>query len=119
MGSRLTELIRNAQTQGDSADGARSRELQQAHRDLMSAYREAIRAAEREDPFTKASVTRTVIDSGRALAGRLRTREEGVDDLAESLEKYTAALRPEDWVEKVGPVTKSVTKIAGLMGLTS
>jgi hypothetical protein len=85
----------------------------------MSAYREAIRAAERRDPFTKASVTRTVIDSGRALAGRLRTREEGVEDLAESLEKYSAALRPEDWVEKVGPVKKIVMTAAALIGITA
>jgi len=85
----------------------------------MSAYREAIRAAERGDPFTKASVTRTVIDSGRALAGRLRTREEGVEDLAESLEKYSAALRPEDWVEKVGPVKKVVMTAAALIGITA
>ena len=59
----------------------------------------AKRQSDSHDIVTRATVTRSIIDSARALANRLRTREHGVEKLVEDVEKYYQALRPEDWVK--------------------
>jgi hypothetical protein len=81
-------------------DDTRIREIRGRHARLMSAYREAVREGDGVGPWGKAEIVRTVIDSAEAAATRLRTREQGVDDLVEAMEKYAEALKKEDWVEK-------------------
>lgn len=68
--------------------------------DLLEAYKRAVNAAESTGPLAKAEVTRSILDSGRAVVARLRTRESGVDDLIREFESYIAALHPEDLVAK-------------------
>ncbi len=82
----------------------------------MAAYQEAIKESDQSDFLTKAEVIRSVRDSSRAIANRLRTREQGTDDLVEKLEQYSQALHPEDWVERSRSVA---TWAAGIMGLTA
>ncbi len=94
----------------------RKQELEQSITRLIATYQLAMQEGDRSDILTKSVVTRSIIDSGRALANHLRTREQGTDDLVQKLENYYQALHAEDWAGKSASV---VTKGATKMGITA
>lgn len=94
----------------------RKQEIEKSITQLIAAYQLAMQEGDRSDILTKSIVTSSIIDSGRALATRLRTREQGTDDLVQKLELYYQALHAEDWVEKS---KSAITKIAAFTGLTA
>jgi hypothetical protein len=88
--------------------------LQLAVTNLLYAYREAKRQSDPQEIITRAAVTRSIIDSARALVNRMRTREHGVEKLVEEVEKYYQALRPEDWVERSSGAAAMTASILGI-----
>jgi hypothetical protein len=71
---------------------------------------------DKSDILTKSEVTRSIIDSGQALANRLRTREQSTDNLVHKLEQYYQALHAEDWAGKSASAVKTG---AVMMGITA
>jgi hypothetical protein len=75
-----------------------------------------MQATQNADVLTKAEVTRTIVDSGRSIANAIRTRVDGADAIAQSLESYVNALHPEDLVAKA---KSGVTEAAAILGITT
>lgn len=98
------------------ADTNHQQKLEESVTRLIQAYRLALEEGDKSDILTRAEVTRSVIDSGQALANRLVTRVQGADILAQKLEHYVNALHADDIAGKAASVVK---KGAAMMGITA
>lgn len=102
--------------------GDRTSRLRTAGRSLIAAYRQAMRQTDGKDILTKAEVARSIVDSGRGAVARLRTREEGLDDLTKEFETYIEAISREDWVKagwNAGKAANAALLAAAGIGLTA
>jgi hypothetical protein len=102
----------------EAARAARRAELARLHAALLAAYRAALRHSESTSGGDQAMVRHVVAVSSGKAARRLRTREHGVDDLADTLKSFSEDVAREDRLGGIfGYVTGQATDLVGILGL--